>query len=541
MEVPETMRKDPGAVPFLRGVEPRSEGELRQTPASAEFPGEISWSDLLADLDRTGSSLQSALRDNLAEAILDGRIPAGTRLPSTRALASQLKVARITVSMAYDALEVRGLIVVRQRSGHYVARRIWGEYESVKEESSQPRKGPNWASYFPALPEREKRLERPRQWQKFRFPFVYGQADQALFPLADWRECSRLAQATPDSGHWSSDEFDADDRFLIEQLCSNLLPQRGITASPEEVLITMGSQMGAFVLSELMVRRGTTVALEDPGYTEARNLFLRREANILPMEVDGKGAVPPEALAPLSTIYLTPGHQCPTGVTLTPERRLAFIHLAQQSESLIIEDDYDAQAQFAEQPVPALKALDTSGHVIHLGSFSKVFAPGLRLGYMVANPILIERARHLRRLMIRHTPGNNQRALALFLVRGHYERLATRYRASLREKSHDISEAVRRYLPTWKFREPAGGSALWVQGQSGSDLEALALEAKKKGILIESGSNFFHSTEPPKEFARLAYSTIDRKLIEPGIRLLAQVAWEQRNSNLQPNNQHDIP
>ena len=121
----------------------------------------------------------------------------------------------------------------------------------------------------------------------------------------------------------------------------------------------MGSQMGAFVLSELMVRRGTTVALEDPGYTEARNLFLRREANILPMEVDGKGAVPPEALAPLSTIYLTPGHQCPTGVTLTPERRLAFIHLAQQSESLIIEDDYDAQAQFAEQPVPALKALDT--------------------------------------------------------------------------------------------------------------------------------------------------------------------------------------
>lgn len=529
MDVLGAIGQDPAEVSFLSCVEPGADSEQHQMKISTEVAKEISWSDLLQGLNRTGSSLQSTLRDNLAEAILEGRIPSGTRLPSTRTLASELKVARITVSMAYDALEVRGLIVVRQRSGHYVAQ-IRGEHALVKEKSTLPGQGPKWASYFPALPEGEKRLERPRQWQKFRFPFVYGQADQALFPLADWRECSRLAQATPDSGHWSSDEFDADDRFLIEQLCSNLLPQRGIRASPDEVLITMGSQMGAFVLSELLVHRGTTVALEDPGYTEARNLFLRREATIVPMVVDERGAVPPEALAPFSTIYLTPGHQCPTGVTLTPERRLAFINLARQSESLIIEDDYDAQAQFADPPVAALKALDTSSHVIHLGSFSKVFAPGLRLGYMVADRVLIERARNLRRLMIRHTPGNNQRALAFFLARGHYERLVTRYRASLQEKAQEISEAVRRYLPTWRFREPTVGSALWVQAQSGSNLDDLAQEAGKKGILIDSGSTFFHGLEPPKEFARLAYSTIDRKLIEPGIRLLAQAAWEQRNN-----------
>jgi GntR family transcriptional regulator / MocR family aminotransferase len=534
MEQTQTLRpQDPADISILHGMKSSAKSGEEQVKVANESRQEIPWRTLLDDSNRTGSSLQATLRANLAEAVLEGRIPEGTRLPSTRALASLLKVARITVSMAYDALEAQGLIVVRERSGHYVAKRLWAEQELAKHESSQPIERPMWTSHFPALPHGEKRLEKPRQWHKYRFPFVSGKVDQELFPLADWRECSRLAQATPDSGHWSYDAFDGDDRFLLEQLCSNVLPKRGITASPDEVLITMGSQMGAFILSELLTQRGTTVALEDPGYTEARNLFLRRGANILSMGVDDSGAIPPAAIAAFSVLYLTPSHQCPTGATLTAERRLAFLNLARRHESLIIEDDYDAQAQFATSPVPALKATDTSGHVIHLGSFSKVFAPGLRIGYMVADRALIDRARHLRRLMIRHTPGNNQRALALFLSRGHYERLAVRYRALLQGRAQTLSEAIRRYLPTWQFREPQGGSALWVQGASESNMADVALRAREKGILIESGGSFFHAAQPPQQFARLAYSAIDQKLIEPGVRLLAQVTWEQRNNRRQ--------
>ena len=517
---------------LLHRTKSNAKSEEEQAQVSDESQQEIPWRTLLHDSDRASSSLQGTLRANLADAVMGGRIPEGTRLPSTRALASLLKVARITVSMAYDALEAQGLIVVRERNGHYVAKRSPDKQELAKRELSQSAERPMWESHFAALPQGEKRLEKPRQWQKYRYSFVYGQVDQELFPLADWRECSRLAQATPDSGHWSSDGFDGDDPFLIEQLCSNVLPKRGITASPDEVLITMGSQMGAFILSELLVRRGTTVALEDPGYTEARNLFLRREANILPLKVDEHGAIPPAEIATFSCIYLTPSHQCPTGATLTTERRRAFLNLARRHESLVIEDDHDAQARFRNPPLPALKAMDTSGHVIHLGSFSKVFAPGLRIGYMVADRTLIERARHLRRLIIRHTPGNNQRALALFLSRGHYERLLVRYRELLQGRAHELSEALRRYLPTWQFREPDGGSALWVHGQGESNMAAVELHARKKGILIESGDSFFHAAQPPGHFVRLAYSTIDRKLIEPGIRLLAQVAWEHRNNHL---------
>jgi len=522
--------QDTAPRPFLEGTRPNGIGEEEHGKASAEQLPEMIWRTLLQPSELANPSLQGTLKANLAEAILEGRIPEGTRLPSTRALASLLKVARITVAMVYDALGAQGLIVVRERSGHYVTKRLQDKQELGKRESAESEGRPDWASHFPALPQEEKRLEKPRQWHKYQFPFVYGKVDQELFPLADWRECSRLAQAAPDSGHWSYDAFDGDDRFLLEQLCSNVLPKRGITASPDEVLITMGSQMGAFILSELLTQRGTTVALEDPGYTEARNLFLRRGANILSMEVDDSGAIPPAAISAFSVLYLTPSHQCPTGATLSAERRLAFLNLARRHESLIIEDDYDAQAQFGTSPVPALKAIDTSGHVIHLGSFSKVFAPGLRIGYMVADRTLIDRARHLRRLMIRHTPGNNQRALALFLSRGHYERLAVRYRALLQGRAQTLSEAIRRYLPTWQFREPQGGSALWVQGAIESNMADVALRAREKGILIESGGSFFHAAQPPQQFARLAYSAIDQKLIEPGVRLLAQVTWEQRNN-----------
>jgi GntR family transcriptional regulator/MocR family aminotransferase len=208
-------------------------------------------------------------------------------------------------------------------------------------------------------------------------------------------------------------------------------------------------------------------------------------------------------------------------------RRLQFLDLAQRHRSLIIEDDYDAETQFAGTSLPALKAMDRSGYTIYLSSLSKFFAPGLRIGYIVADAELIERARHLRRLILRHTPGNNQRALALFIAHGHYDRLLTRHGESLRVRAAVIAEALGRYIPTWKFVAPVGGSALWVEAPQDTDMAAIALQARKKGVLIESGGPFFRSADPPVNFARLAYSSIPIELIEPGIRTLAQVVRRQ--------------
>ena len=195
MESAEAVLASPESIALLPHPPSRTKsGDVRNQRANGSEQG-IPWIKLLGSLDRSSSSLQSALRDGLSQSILNGRIPPGTRLPSTRVLASQLGIARITVSMAYDAMELEGLVVVRQRSGHYVARRLWPEQITAPDEPSKIGVKPKWTSYFLPLPRGEKRLERPRQWQKYRFPFVYGQADQERFPLADWRECSRLAQA----------------------------------------------------------------------------------------------------------------------------------------------------------------------------------------------------------------------------------------------------------------------------------------------------------------------------------------------------------
>jgi len=488
------------------------------------------WSQLLDDAGQANPSLQSKLRMNLVQAILDGRIPGGMRLPSTRELSSLLKVARITVVAVYDMLCEEGFLISRERSGHFVRHGLVDRQTAAAVQPMNEWIPPDWPAQILPLPQGEKWLEKPRIWQKFRYPFVYGQMDRKLFPLAEWRECSRLAHATPDSSWWASDAIDLDDPFLVEQLCTRILPKRGISAAPDEVLITMGSQMGAFLLSELLADKGTTVALENPGYMDGRNIFLRRGAKMIYLPVDASGAVLPGEIPPLSRIYCTPGQQCPTGVTLSMERRLELLSLARRCRTLVIEDDYDPETRFDDQPFPALKAMDKSGHVIYLSSLSKMFAPGLRIGYMVADRQLIVRARHLRRLILRHTPNNNQRAIGLFIAHGHYERLQMRHRTSLEQRASCITDALHKYLPTWRFNPPHSGSAVWVQGPSNCVMKAIELEARQKGVLIESGDAFFQATEPPRNFARLAYSTIATELIEPGIRTLAQVVRSHRNT-----------
>jgi GntR family transcriptional regulator/MocR family aminotransferase len=207
---------------------------------------------------------------------------------------------------------------------------------------------------------------------------------------------------------------------------------------------------------------------------------------------------------------------------------MEWLNFAQRHQSLLIEDDYDAETQFHGPSLPALKAMDKSGRIIYISSISKVFAPGLRIGYMVAGRQLIQRARRLRRLILRHTPNNNQRALALFIAHGHYEHLMIRYRESLATRAHQITESFRHHLPTWHFREPRGGSALWLQAPPHCDTYSIEMEARSKGVLIENGGSFFRSSNPPRYFARLAYSTIAPELIDPGIRALAQVARGQQ-------------
>jgi GntR family transcriptional regulator/MocR family aminotransferase len=485
-----------------------------------ERPAEQFWNQLIALGSRDDASLQIQIRRQLVAAILDGTLPAKVALPSSRNLATQLKVARGTVSAAYHQLADEGFLVARPRSGYVVVADIPGKCRAAPVESQGEGKGPDWAALMGTRYSMLRNIQKPTDWYRYPYQFIYGQPDPQMFPTAHWRECSRAALAVLAIRDWSSDMIDGDDAALVDQLQRRILPQRGIFAGPEQIMITVGSQHALYMLAALLVGAGSIVGIEDPGYPDARNIFALRGAALKPLPVTA-GSFSIDDLAGCNVAYLTPSHQCPTSSTMALVQRRLLLDHAERHDMLIIEDDYESELNFAGAPSPALKSLDRSDRVIYLGSLSKTLAPGLRIGYMVGAPALIAEARILRRLMLRHPPANNQRAAALFISLGHHDTLLRRLKANLAARAETLTGALRKFAPSLAFTPPDGGSSVWVEGPAGLDARKLGQAAAEHGVLIEPGDMFFLAPPAPCPFFRLGYSSIPVERIEAGIRKFA--------------------
>jgi GntR family transcriptional regulator/MocR family aminotransferase len=238
--------------------------------------------------------------------------------------------------------------------------------------------------------------------------------------------------------------------------------------------------------------------------------------------VDGKGLTLPDEINAADLVFTTPSHQFPTTVTMPLERRLELLKRAAKHNFVVIEDDYEFETNYVNEPCPALKSLDDDGRVIYVGSLSKTLFPGLRLGFLVAPKELVAEARALRRLMVRHAPNNNQRTAALFLALGHHDTLIRRLHRAYRTRWEIMGEALERHMPDSAHVPSFGGTSFWVKGPSHIDSDDLAIAAAKRSIIIEPGRIDFGIANPPRNFFRLAFSSIDENKIEPGIRLLAE-------------------
>ena len=471
--------------------------------------------------------MQTRLRQMLVAAIREGRLPPGGPLPSCRRLAETLSVSRNTVALAYQDLVEEGFLVSRRRSGFFVSRDL--DPARLALPSSPGALGPvsapapDWLPRLRRRPSTQRNIVKPRDWRDYKYPFICGQFDPALFPIAAWRECSRQAVGPAALRDWASDRFTGDDPLLIEQVRKLLLPRRGIFVTAEEILITMGAQNAIYLLSSLLVDDRTTIGLEDPGYADARNIFMLRTSRLIGLPVDDEGLMDSPGLERCNYVHVTPSHQFPSTVTMSLARRHRLLERAQREDFILIEDDYEAEINHLGRPAPALKSLDRYGRVIFVGSLSKTLAPGLRIGYLVAAREVIAEARALRRLMLRHPPANNQRTAALFLSQGHYDSLLRRQGQSLKRRWAAMQGALARHLPEYRFQRPSSGTAFWIKGPPELDARALERAAARAGILIEPGDVHFLSDMGPKNFFRLGFSSIAIERIEPGIKLLGQV------------------
>ncbi len=464
-------------------------------------------------------TLQQQIQSLVAEGILSGRLRSGEKLPSTRRLARHLGISRITVTLAYTELQADDYIISKGRSGYYVSPNA--PQPRLTGQPIEDTGNVDWDAFLGTRFSDAELFRKPADWQSYRYPFIYGQADASLFDHANWRLCALQALGLRDFEAMTTDYFERDDPRLVEFIARHSLPRRGILAAPDEILVTLGAQNALWLAAEVLLGPGRTAVIESPCYPGLSTILGRRGGTVLPVPVDA-GGLPVEAI-PKETdvVFTTPSHHCPTSVTMPLERRRALLAQAEADNFLVVEDDYEFEMSFLTPPSPALKSLDKEGRVIHIGSFSKSLFPGLRLGYIVGSRAFIAEARALRAAVLRHPPGHVQRTAAYFMSLGHYDALIKRTARALAERRSVMDSAIKAH-GLQVAGEGKGGSSLWMRAPDGTDTVALTERLKAQGVLIEPGSAFFPESEKPSEYYRLAYSSIRKDRIADGIALIAK-------------------
>ncbi|MTI18097.1 PLP-dependent aminotransferase family protein [Rhodobacteraceae bacterium RKSG542] len=464
-------------------------------------------------------SLQAQLITCVVTLVLQQQIPAGTRMPSSRSLASFLGISRLTVTLAYNELVAQNYLVALPRSGYAIS------HDAPKRQSFYPTapigsKALDWSTRLRPDRQRQRAIVKRRDWEQFPFPFLYGQMDWSLFNHAAWRDCARRALGLKEfdllAGDWASE----DDPMLIDHICTRTLPRRGIQATPDEVLITMGAQNALWMIIDLLKHDGRLAVYEDPGYPDIPEMLRFSEARSLAVTVDNEGINPDSLPNNTGYVFVTPSHHVPTGVTMPMQRRRELLKAANDKDFLIVEDDYEFEIGLPTSPSPALKSIDTAERVIYVGSFSKSIFPGLRLGYMVAPEPFIRQARALRAMMLRHPPGHMQRTTAYFLAQGYYDALIVKMGDAMRERRERLYAALSQ--SDFEIISPSqyGGTSLWVKADERIDCEEFSAALAKRGVLIEAGTPFFENSPKPCPYFRMGYSVIQKDAIEEGVAVM---------------------
>jgi len=489
---------------------------------------QVLWQQLLSLQPSSAITLQAQLRAQLIAAIGAGSLPAHRALPSSRALAEQLGIARNTVVIVYQQLADDGYLIARRRQGYYPNPALVAQRPGAVAREPAASAGPDWAARVKRRPSLQRQISKAPDWEQYDYPFIYGQPDRNLFPVAEWRACCQQVLSGSDELDWAQDQFTRDDPALLEQIRDKVLPLRGIWATADQILVTIGAQHALYLLADLLLDAQTEVGIENPGYPDARHIFARRTTRLRPLPLDEQGLRVGESLSGCHFIYATPSHQSPTTVTMPVERRVELLRRSEADDFVIIEDDYETEVSFSGLPNPALKSLDRSNRVIYVGSLTKSLAPGLRLGYIVAPAALIAELRALRRLMIRHPTVFIERSFAQFLALGYYDAFNRRLAAAYRERAAALAAALTRYVPGVRHPPVSGGSSFWIKGPAWLDARRLADEARAERVLVEPGDVHFADEDPPLNYFRLGFSSIAAGAIGEGVRRLGALIDRQR-------------
>ena len=466
--------------------------------------------------------LHRRIYEEWREGILSGRFRRGERVPSTRELATTLGVARSTVTAAYDQLTAEGYFSSARGSGTFVCRELPESLLHAHRPVAPGRTADTPAPYAPIRLSRyaaelgDPRLLQPpvpADWLRF----SHWRPDLAHFPFAIWHRLMNRHLGSTAGVLFDYADSPAGFEPLRREIAAYLARSRAVTCDPAQVLIVNGSQQGLDLCTRVLLDRGDEVALENPGYQGARQIFQAHGARLSPAAMDADGVIPSTLSPRARLVYVTPSHQFPTGVSMSVARRLELIEWARRHGAVIVEDDYDSEYRYSGAPLPAMQGLAKGAPVFYIGTFSKVMFPGMRIGYLIVPPALAAIFQRAKWLVDRQTPLLEQAALADFLREGHLERHTRKMRRLYGRRREIMVATLFKYFgdKAQVLGDQAGMHAL-VRFED----DEIAVRAAANKVQLASSEGYYQGEAPKNEFV-FGFSCVTEAHIREAIRRLA--------------------
>ncbi|HET9914600.1 MAG TPA: PLP-dependent aminotransferase family protein [Anaerolineales bacterium] len=477
-------------------------------------------------LDRQSAiPLYQQIKTYLRQGILSGSLAADTRLPASRQLAQDLGVNRITVENAYAELEAEGLVFSKLGSGTYVL------HPDPLIPLPRDSNGASWPLWQQSIQDKTTRnqLSNTRLKATQQPPpisFASGIADANLFPAEDFRKVLQTVMRR--DGIAALGYGERNGYVPLRESITHILASQGLQTRPENILITSGSQQALSLVSQLLLKPGDIILVENPTHAGALDLFRALNFKVVGIPVDGQGMQVEELEKVLQQhhpklIYTIPNFHNPTGTCLNGPRRRQLLVLADRYNVPILEDDFVGDLRYDGRTQPALKALDPGGRVIYVSTFSKMLMPGLRVGFLVAEGPVYDYLVNFKRVNDLATSTLVQRALEAYVTVGRYQAHLRRSCQIFRRRRDAMMSAIQRYLPAGvRFDPPQGGLFIWLQlpkNQASAELLPLAWE---EGVDFAPGNIFFPEGMGGNSWLRLNFVAQAPDQINEGIKRLGK-------------------
>ena len=478
---------------------------------------------IILDNDST-TPLYIQIYEQIKEKIVSGEILEGDKLPSTRRLSSELNVSRNTVENAYMQLSSEGYVSSKAGSG-FVAENLDNSIISkLKREDITVAKNIKLDVNYSFNDNNSYNCD---DGYNYKYNFEYGKLNAQDFPLRIWKRISNKCLSTisaEDMVSYSSSKGEID---LKIEIMNHLKKSRGVSCNSKQIIISSGMEYCLSLLCQLIRDDFHNIALEDPGYIGAKDIFINNGYNVTPISLEEDGINLDELEnSSAKIVYVTPSHQFPTGTVMPIAKRLKLLDWAIRNNGLIIEDDYDSELRYNSKPIPSIQSIDSKGVVVYVGTFSKAFSPSLRLNYMVLPETWLEKYHKRFKMYQVSVPLIQQKIIQQFMHLGHFDRHLRKINL-INKRKHDILvHAIQEFMvDNVIIHGRNAGLHILLEFNNGLNEKELILRAKNHGVKVYPVSMFWMREDNyPNNMVLLGFGGMPECDIVQGIKVLKE-AW----------------